>query len=59
MLWRVDPKTDTPENIVAYFSNKYGYKPTEVVVGEHVSLIFPMASAIKGIFVQDYHIKMR
>ncbi len=59
MLWRVDKETDTPDSIVAYFHNKYGYRPTEVAVGEHVDLTFPMSSALKGIFVQSYHIKMR
>ena len=59
MLWRVNKETDTPESIVAYFLNKYGYTPTQAALGKHVDLVFPMSSAIHSIYVQDYHIKMR
>jgi hypothetical protein len=39
MLWQVDAKSDV--NPFTYFTEKYGYTPTEVVVGKGVKLEVP------------------
>ena len=59
MLWKVDNANDTTESIVAYFTDKYGYIPDEVLVGDKVELEFSSASKGQEFMVPDHHIKLR
>ena len=59
LLWRVNHKEDTPESIIDYFINKYGYIPTEVLIGNKVELEFSSASKGAEFQVPDFHIKLR
>ena len=59
MLWRVDNKEDTPEDIISYFTDKYGYIPTEVLVGDKVELEFSSYIKKAKFQVPDFHVKLR
>ena len=60
MQWFIDPKEDPNTDPFTYFEEKYGYKPTEVIVGDKVNLDVPDSIQIVNRSVaQPYHILVR